>query len=298
MPLTVITLKSVPPALRGDLSKWMQEIATGVFIGNFNRRVRAQLWQRVQDSVGGGEATMSYAYRNEIGYHFETLNAQREVVDFDGVPLVRLPNQPTEQSSHKQFGYSDAAKFRKIRKFSTASTLPSSQSFVVLDIETDGLDEQKNDIIEVGAIKVTSTKTEEFQRLVAYDKILPKEIVQLTGITTELLAQEGEALQEVSQDLRTFVGDLPIVGYAVRFDMAFINQKLLDLNLPLLVNPVHDIMRDVKSEKLFLDNYKLQTVLQAYGIEETVPHRALLDAQLILTLALKVNKFLKWRDQK
>ena len=74
MPLTVITLKNVPPSLRGDLTKWMQEIATGVFIGNFNVRVREQLWSRVKDSVGNGEATLSFAHRNELGYHFDTIN--------------------------------------------------------------------------------------------------------------------------------------------------------------------------------------------------------------------------------
>ena len=40
MPFTVITLKRSTPSLRGDLTKWMQEIATGVYIGNFNTRVR------------------------------------------------------------------------------------------------------------------------------------------------------------------------------------------------------------------------------------------------------------------
>lgn len=36
MPMTVITLSKVSNSLKGDLSKWMQEIATGVYIGNFN----------------------------------------------------------------------------------------------------------------------------------------------------------------------------------------------------------------------------------------------------------------------
>ena len=40
MPFTVVTLKSVPPSLRGDLTKWMQEIAIGVYVGNFNSRIR------------------------------------------------------------------------------------------------------------------------------------------------------------------------------------------------------------------------------------------------------------------
>lgn len=38
MPFTVITLKKVPQALRGDLTKWMQEITTGVYIWKFQHK--------------------------------------------------------------------------------------------------------------------------------------------------------------------------------------------------------------------------------------------------------------------
>lgn len=54
MPLTVITMTNCPLSLRGDLTKWMQEIATGVYVGNFNSRVREELWKRIEDSVGNG----------------------------------------------------------------------------------------------------------------------------------------------------------------------------------------------------------------------------------------------------
>ena len=91
MPFTVITLKKSTPSLRGDLTKWMQEIATGVYIGNFNARIREKLWIRITETVGDGEATMSYAYRNEIGYQFVTWNTERENIDCDGIPLVLLP---------------------------------------------------------------------------------------------------------------------------------------------------------------------------------------------------------------
>ena len=64
MPFTVITVKNVPKSLRGDLTKWMQEIATGVYVGNCNSKDREQLCSRVLDSIDGGEATISYSYRN------------------------------------------------------------------------------------------------------------------------------------------------------------------------------------------------------------------------------------------
>ena len=77
--MTVITLSKVSNSLKGDLSKWMQEIATGVYIGNFNSKVRDKLWERIQDAVGTGEATISYPTRNEIGYTFLTVNSRRDI---------------------------------------------------------------------------------------------------------------------------------------------------------------------------------------------------------------------------
>ena len=122
MPFTVITLKKVPNSIRGDLTRWMQEIATGVYVGNFNSRVREYLWKRVTDSVGNGEATMSYACRNEIGYSFCTWNTERQVVDYDGIPLVLLPPDPaSEKSTGAVPGFSNAAKYhRALRKVNPA----------------------------------------------------------------------------------------------------------------------------------------------------------------------------------
>ncbi len=67
MAMTVITISNAPMSLRGDLTKWMQEIATGVYMGNLNPRVREELWERVAESVGQGQATLCYAARNELG---------------------------------------------------------------------------------------------------------------------------------------------------------------------------------------------------------------------------------------
>lgn len=294
MPFTIITVKNVPPSLRGDLTKWMQEIATGVYVGNFNTRVREKLWDRVQANVGKGEATISYSYRNEIGYHFDTINAQRNVVDFDGIPLIQLPSQVNSSDKTSVFGYSDVAKSRRIKRFSgnLGSSSKTLGSYVIIDIETDGLDENENTIIEIGAVKITSSSLEEFNSLIKYDGVLPIAISKLTGISEELLEQEGQDLEKALLKFLHFIGDADLVGYGVNFDIKFINNALKKFDMPLLVNKTYDIMKYVKREKLFLDNYQLQTVLKSYGFEEQVPHRALQDARLIYQLSTKVNKFL------
>ena len=75
------------------IDKWLQEISTGVYVGNINARIREELWKRIIDNIKQGQATMSYAKRNEIGYDFMVHNTKREVIYCDGIPLVFLPKE-------------------------------------------------------------------------------------------------------------------------------------------------------------------------------------------------------------
>lgn len=299
MPFTVITLKRSTPSLRGDLTKWMQEIATGVYIGNFSARVREKLWSRVTGTVGDGEATMSFAYRNEIGYQFVTWNTRRENIDCDGIPLVLLP-AGKKGSQEKTVGFSNAAKYRNARKFTSVKPVPKSTKlpYVVIDVETDGLDEHENAIIELGAVRINGEETSEFNRLICYSKDLPEPITKLTGITESMLREEGVLLDIALEDLLVFIGDDMLTGYGVDFDLRFINKALEKANRSKLKNQYCDLMRYVKKEKMFLRDYKLKTVLAAYGIFEEVPHRALKDARLIALLASKVNGFQEFINKK
>lgn len=287
-------------SLRGDLTKWMQEIATGVYVGNFNGKVREKLWKRVKESVKEGEATLSYAYRNEIGYLFDTVNTHREVVDFDGIPLIMIPLKE-EKQRQESLGFSKAAKFRKAQKYSNivlkkqeekeGKSKKKHHTYVVIDIETDGLDEESGSILELGAYKVNQSGKEEFHSFIEYNGTLPKKIKELTGITEEILKQEGRPPIEAMKEFLEFIGDFDLLGYAVDFDIRFINNELRKLGLPLIKNKRYDLLHYVKKEKMFLSNYKLQTVLKEYGIEEKLPHRALPDTKLIYQLSTKVNKF-------
>ena len=86
--MIVITLTKVPNSLRGDLTKWCQEIQTGVYVGSFSARIREMLWSRILKNIGTGEATLVYSTNNELGYTFRTTRRDKRVVDFDGVPLM------------------------------------------------------------------------------------------------------------------------------------------------------------------------------------------------------------------
>lgn len=295
MPLTIITLSKVPNSLRGDLTKWMQEIATGVYVGNFNTKVREQLWQRVKDNIENGEATLTYHYRNEIGYHFETINTKRECIDFDGIPLVLFKQEDSFEIKTNKLGFSNAAKFRKAQKFNGSKPVKSSSShldYVVIDIETTGLDERNDAIIEIGAIKMTDSKIEELNHLIRVNEQLPKSIQELTGLTDDDLTEKGVPLERALDDFLDFIGDADLVGYNINFDLNFLNNALKKCSKKVLKNKRYDLLNYVKKEKMFLKNYKLDTVIKEYGIEEKVEHRALLDCRIMFALSKKVNKFL------
>lgn len=293
MPMTVITVTNAPPSLRGDLTKWMQEISVGVYIGNFNIKIREELWQRVKQNIGKGQATLSYGHRNELGYMFETYQTDRQAINFDGIQLVHFPINDMEKVTGKVRGFSDAAKRRNSKKFSRKmDNSVEEKCYIVLDIETDGLDNNINHIIEIGAIKVKGSIVETIDVLVDTQKELSEKIVNLTGITEEMLASDGVSIAVALDMLVAFVEQLPIIGYSIDFDLSFINSELNRLGKPQLTNKRYDLLRYIKNKNMFLSNYKLSSTLNEYGINKKVLHRALSDAELIHELSAKVNGFL------
>lgn len=294
MPFTVITLSKVPSSLRGDLTKWLQEVTSGVYVGNLNTKVREKLWDRVKDNLKDGEATISYYYRNEIGYKFETINGDREVLDSEGLPLVLIKKEIKEKDKSLKEGFSKAAQLKKIKNIEHSKVKKSInkkeiKKYAVLDLETDGLNPINDNIIEIGVVKV-GEKQENFQRFIKIEGKLPEEIKKLTRIDDEMLEEKGIPLKRALEEFIDFIGDTRILGYNVAFDIKFLNSSLEKEGLAKINNKVYDIMQFVKKDNLFLNNYKLETVLKSYAIDEKVPHRALEDAILEEKLIHKVNK--------
>src|SRR3546814_659022 len=99
------------------------------------------------------------------------------------------------------------------------------EQFVVFDLETTGLDASKHQIIEIGAIRVNrnSDRHDTYQSLITAKRKLPKKIVELTGITDELLKSDGVALEEALRGFAEFVGNLRLISFNTDFDLAFLH---------------------------------------------------------------------------
>ncbi len=90
--MLVMMLERVTPGLRGDLSRWLVEPRTGVFVGNVSAMVRDQLWELCGKRLRAGAMIQMWTTNNEQGFAVRTMgDTSRELVDYEGLWLVRRP---------------------------------------------------------------------------------------------------------------------------------------------------------------------------------------------------------------
>ncbi|GAB4499509.1 MAG: helicase C-terminal domain-containing protein [Anaerolineales bacterium] len=98
-------------------------------------------------------------------------------------------------------------------------------TIVSLDIETTGLDEDRDAIIEIAAVRFNGKRKEgEFNTLINPGRQIPDFITGLTGIDNAMVRQ-APRLQDIAHELTAFVGDSPILGHNVKFDIGFLRKK-------------------------------------------------------------------------
>lgn len=160
------------------------------------------------------------------------------------------------------------------------------ERFVVFDLETTGLDAAKHEIIEIGAIRVNrdATNHETFQALVKPNKKVPKKIVELTGITQEMLDSDGDAIDDALQGFAAFVGDLRLVSFNAEFDMAFVNAATARCGMTPFNNPVSCAMQMARRAWPGRKSYRLADIAKDGNLDSKDTHRALADCQRALTV--------------
>jgi DNA polymerase-3 subunit epsilon/ATP-dependent DNA helicase DinG len=148
-------------------------------------------------------------------------------------------------------------------------------SIVSIDIETTGLDNDRDSIIEIGAVRFNGKRVEnEFSTLINPARHIPEFITGLTGIDDSMVRQ-APRLKDIVHELEAFVGDAPVIGHNVRFDLGFL-QKAGVLNL----NRVIDTYSLASVLMPSASRYNLGALGQQLGILLPATHRALDDARV------------------
>ena len=160
---------------------------------------------------------------------------------------------------------------------------------VVLDTETSGLSFTNDEIIEFSAVRlewrekelVTVAEIDEFVRLSGDRRLNPK-IVELTGITDEMLREDGIGKQEICEILAQLLTPRTLIAaYNAQFDLLFLYHLLSkhgDARI-LKDQPKLDRLTVYKDRRVF--PHKLCNAIEAYNLQDKVcnSHRAIDDVR-------------------
>jgi ATP-dependent DNA helicase DinG len=164
--------------------------------------------------------------------------------------------------------------------------------FVALDIETTGFDFEKNEIIEIGAVRyIKGEQKETFSVFVNPLNPVPKFIKQLTHITDQQLAG-GDKISDALVKLLEFVGTDLIVCHNTSFDIGFLNAKYVANGFVKLSNRTLDTLDLSRIYLPFITNHKLGTVAEYFQVDLSNAHRAFYDAIATAEILVKLLDFI------
>ncbi|MBN1114398.1 MAG: 3'-5' exonuclease, partial [Oligoflexia bacterium] len=100
--------------------------------------------------------------------------------------------------------------------------------YVILDIETTGLDPQKNRIIEVGAIRIDRDLNiiSRYHSLVNPRQHIPYEITVLTHGLNDDLVRDAPELSDIRDELIDFISGAPVIAHNASFEESFLKKHL------------------------------------------------------------------------
>lgn len=149
-----------------------------------------------------------------------------------------------------------------------------SQVFVALDLEATGMDPARDEVIEIGAVKFRDGQViGEFETKVRPRSGVSFGIQTLTGLSNQEL-EKAPRFATIAPRLRDFIRNSPIVGQSIGFDLDMLSAAGLGLR-----NRSYDTFEMATILLPELPTYDLGTIAGALGIEPSLKHRAVADAE-------------------
>ncbi|OQB49970.1 MAG: CRISPR-associated endoribonuclease Cas2 [bacterium ADurb.Bin157] len=277
--MVIVSLTNCPPRLRGDLSKWMLEINTGVYVGSMSARVRDELWQRICENLQHGQATMVYTANNEQGMDFKIHNTTWIPVDCDGVKLVMRPLPKTNTAKNGSATFeehlSSASKRLQVSRINAAinkSRSSSIASYAIIQLITSGNIPQKDNILEIAAIKV--------------DDGLAIDNYHTT------ISSSDNSLEIGIIDLLNFISNLPVVSYKAQFVFAFLQWNCKRIGQSAPKNRFIDVSVLIRKKFDNLDDLTLQGTAEFLKLDQPILSGALSECELCFSIYNKLQELL------
>ena len=176
-----------------------------------------------------------------------------------------------------------------------AQDMSFDEEFVAFDLETTGLSSQNDEIIEIGAVILKNGKeVARFQSFVDPGRPLERKIVELTGITDQML-RGAPKLQQVLPEFLEFCGNRILVAHNADFDTGFVRAACHKLGL---AYPFTSADTLILAQNLMphLNKHKLDVVANALSLPEFNHHRAADDAMICGLVMCRFMDMLRERD--
>lgn len=166
--------------------------------------------------------------------------------------------------------------------------------FVVFDIETTGLDKYKNNITEIGAVKVADgVVTERWSTFVNPGEPIPQKIVELTSITDEMV-KDAPRIQEILPNFLEFCKGCVLVAHNANFDVGFIKVAAKRYEIPFDFTYL-DTVQLARCLYPNLANHKLNNLAKHLNVVLENHHRAVDDAKATADIFVKMIEELRGR---
>lgn len=182
--------------------------------------------------------------------------------------------------------------FARSSSISTKTNTKNISSFVAIDVETTGLNADKDNIIEIGAVKFNGFKpVAAFSTLLKPSVPISADATAVNNITNAMVAN-SPTFSQIKGSLEAFIGDLPIVAHNAEFDVGFLHTSGLDFSSKvkffdtLTLSRKH--IRDQEGNKL--GSYKLIDVCADCNIYFDGAHRSTTDALATGLLFIEIIK--------
>lgn len=215
---------------------------------------------------------------------FDTCGATLKISDFIDEFKQNLNTYPTAVAVQQEPVFTPA--FTEVRQQTTVKSLREYKGknklwlvddYVVIDFETTGLNPLLDNIIEIGALKISCGEiVDEYTSLINPNCNISTSISNLTGITNDMVTN-APTLSDVLPAFLSFIETSYVLAHNANFDINF----LYDNCIAILNNPFSNNFIDTMriSRLLFKDvkNHKLATLVETFNISGSVSHRSIDD---------------------
>jgi len=136
-----------------------------------------------------------------------------------------------------------------------------SRPLAVFDLETTGIDVERDAVIQVGIARLDpGGETTTYSTLVDPGRLVPEEVQDLTGITNDMVSG-APGLEAVAPEVNRLLGTADLCGYNVlKFDLPFLEQAMERVGIPL----------EKPEDQQVLDVYQIYRTMEPHTLERAV----------------------------